>query len=74
MGFLFSGTHCRMVAATSLKLEMRPHALTLTRMAQIHDLAPNLFLRSSDWLEHSELGFMHGLISGLNDCAATLNC
>ena len=56
----------------SLKLEIRLY--TLARLAWTHDLVLMQFLRSSDWLMHSELGyFAHSLISGLNDGAATLS-
>ena len=44
-----------------------------TRVARTHDLVPKYFLRSSDWLMRSELGyFALSLLSGLNDVAATL--
>ena len=55
------------VTATCLKLEIR-----LTRWAQTNDLVPKQFLRSSNWVMRSELGyFARSLISGSNDCAAT---
>ena len=60
-------TNCK-VAAMFLKLEIR-----LTLLARTHNLVPQQFLRSSDWLMHSELGyFARSLISGSNDGAATL--
>ena len=51
------------VAVTSLKLEIRLHA---QRLAQTHDLVPQQFLPSSDWLVRSEPGYYaHSLyISG----------
>ena len=42
---------------------------TLTRLA--HMIWYKQFLRSSDWLRHSELGYVHSLLPGFNDGAAT---
>ena len=59
------------VAATSLKFRIRLHAHPVART---HDLVPKQFLRPSDWLMYSEVDyFALGLISGLDDGAATLN-
>ena len=47
----------------------------LTQLAQnlIHNLVSKQFLRSSDWLMRSELGyFAQRLISGLNNGTVTL--
>ena len=44
----------------------------LTWLAQTNDLVPKQFLRSSNWVMRSELGyFARSLLSGSNDCAAT---
>ena len=58
------------VAATSLKLEIRLRARSVgTNTRSVTEA----FLRSSDWLMCSELGFFaSSLISGLNNDAATL--
>ena len=48
------------VAATSLKLEVRLYTLTI--LARTHDLVPKYFLRSSDWLMRSELGYFARIV------------
>ena len=48
------------VAATSLKLEVRLHALTLVNQVRTNTwsgINSKVILRSSDWLMHSEAGY-----------------
>ena len=49
------------VAVTPVKLEIRLVMLIL--LARTHDLVPKLqFLRSSDWLMRSELGYLRVIL------------